>query len=56
MRTPSVDAVLEVDMQDVKALGIRGTPTFFVNGHALDKFGPEPLSDLVRSEVAKARN
>ncbi|MNM87881.1 Disulfide bond formation protein D precursor [compost metagenome] len=56
MHTPSVDAVLKVDMQDVKALGIRGTPTFFVNGHALDKFGPEPLRDLVRSEVAKARN
>lgn len=56
MHTPGVDAVLETDMQDVKAVGIRGTPTFFVNGRALDKFGPEPLRDLVRSEVAKARN
>ncbi|CAD5378526.1 thioredoxin domain-containing protein [Pseudomonas sp. MAP12] len=56
MHTPGVDAVLETDMQDVKTVGIRGTPTFFVNGRALSEFGPEPLRDLVRSEVAKARN
>ena len=55
MHTPSVNAVLETDMQDVKAVGIRGTPTFFVNGRALSEFGPEPLRRLVSSEVAKAR-
>jgi len=55
MHTPGVNAVLETDMQDVKAVGVRGTPTFFVNGRALSEFGPEPLRQLVNSEVAKAR-
>ena len=53
MHSPGVNAVLETDMQDVMAVGIRGTPTFFVNGRALSEFGPEPLRQLVSSEVAK---
>ncbi|MDG9928024.1 MULTISPECIES: thioredoxin domain-containing protein [unclassified Pseudomonas] len=56
MYTPAVDAVLKMDMQDVKAVGIQGTPTFFVNGRPLDNFGLEPLRQLVSSEVAKVRN
>jgi len=42
-------------MQDVKAVGVQGTPTFFVNGRPLDEFGLEPLRQLVGSEVAKVR-
>ena len=53
MYTPAVDAVLQLDMQDVKAVGVQGTPTFFVNGRPLDEFGLEPLRKLVSSEVAK---
>ncbi|MNP67842.1 DSBA-like thioredoxin domain protein [compost metagenome] len=56
MHTPGVDAVLKMDMQDVKAVGVQGTPTFFVNGRPLDEFGLEPLRQLVGSEVAKVRN
>ncbi len=55
MHAPGVNAVLETDMQDVMTVGIRGTPTFFVNGRALSEFGPEPLRRLVSSETAKAR-
>lgn len=55
MYAPGVNALLETDMQDVEAFGIRGTPTFFVNGHTLNEFGPNPLRQLVSSEVAKAR-
>ena len=53
MHAPAVDAVLKLDMQDVKAVGVQGTPTFFVNGRPLDEFGPEPLRQLVSNEVAK---
>jgi len=55
MNSPAVDAVLKTDMQDVKTVGIQGTPTFFVNGQPLTEFGPEPLRQLVLSELAKAR-
>ncbi|UVE16522.1 thioredoxin domain-containing protein [Pseudomonas sp. LS44] len=56
MHSPEVDAVLKTDMQDVQTVGVRGTPTFFVNGRPLDEFGPEPLRALVSSELAKTRN
>lgn len=48
---PDIVAVLNQDAADVKAVGVRGTPTFFVNGKALEEFGPDQLRGLVKSEV-----
>lgn len=48
---PEVTRVLDQDAADVKAAGVRGTPTFFVNEKPLEEFGPRQLFDLVRSEV-----
>ena len=42
-------------MQDVEALGVNQTPTFYVNGRELTDFGPQQLADLVAEEVEKAR-
>ena len=47
--------LLAKDAADVKKVGIQGTPTFFVNGTLLTKFGPEPLLELVQSELQKVR-
>ncbi|MDP3814860.1 thioredoxin domain-containing protein [Pseudomonas sp.] len=55
MNSPEIDSILAKDAADVKTVGIQGTPTFFVNGKLLTKFGPEPLLELVQSELAKAR-
>jgi protein-disulfide isomerase len=52
--SPEIDAVLSKDMADVKTVGVRGTPTFFVNGKPLTKFGAEPLQELVQSEINRA--
>lgn len=48
---PEVTALLSQDAEDVKAAGVRATPTFFVNGKPLQRFGAQELHDLVRSEV-----
>lgn len=48
---PEVTAVLAQDAEDVKAAGVRATPTFFVNGKPLQRFGAQELHDLVKSEV-----
>lgn len=48
---PEVSRVLDQDTADVKAAGVKGTPTFFVNGKPLQEFGPDQLFELVRSEV-----
>lgn len=53
--TPAADAVQQQEMQDVNALEIIKTPTFFVNGRALPSFGADQLAALVAQEVAKAK-
>jgi protein-disulfide isomerase len=52
---PEITAVLNQDMADVKALGVKQTPTFFVNGKPLPSFGAQQLYDLVRQEVEITR-
>ena len=52
MRAPDVVGALNQDRADVQAVGIRGTPTFFVNGKPLPEFGPDQLIAMVEAEVA----
>lgn len=51
---PMVEAVIEQDMADIRTLGVNKTPTFFVNGKPLPKFGYEPLKALVEQEIKAA--
>ncbi|HQZ03558.1 MAG TPA: thioredoxin domain-containing protein [Thauera sp.] len=55
METPEIHAVLAQDVEDLTALQISQTPTFFVNGSSLPSFGPEQLARLVAEEVTKTR-
>lgn len=55
MLAPEITAVLEQDMADIRAVGVRQTPTFFVNGKPLPSFGTRQLQELVRTEVDTAR-
>jgi len=48
---PEVVAVLKQDAADIEAVGVRGTPTFFVNGKPLQEFGAQQLYDMVAAEV-----
>ena len=52
---PEVAAVLRQDIEDLTALEVTRTPTFFVNGRSLPSFGREQLTALVAEEVARAR-
>ena len=54
MRRPEVEAALQRDRADAIALGVRGTPTFFVNGRPLPRFGRRELEALVRETVREA--
>ena len=55
MLAPDVVAILNQDRSDVETVGVRGTPTFFVNGRPLDPFGEAELRRLVAAEVAAVR-
>jgi protein-disulfide isomerase len=48
-----IASVLRQDIDDLTALGVNKTPTFFVNGRPLPSFGEEQLRSLVAEEVAR---
>lgn len=52
---PSMQSLLQQDIEDLTALQVTKTPTFFVNGRSLPSFGPDQLTTLVAEEVAKAK-
>ena len=48
---PGITGTLNQDMADVEALGIRQTPTFFLNGKRLENFNnrfPDAIELMVR--------
>lgn len=55
MLAPGVMAVLNQDRTDVEAIGIKQTPTFFVNAKPLDPFGEAELRRLVAADVAASQ-
>ena len=55
MENPAMQALLQQDMDDLTALQVTKTPTFFVNGRSLPSFGPDQLAALVNEEVVKTR-
>ncbi|MGX5219110.1 DsbA family protein [Pseudomonas segetis] len=55
MMSADITSTLEKDAADAKAVGIRQTPTFFVNGKSLPSFGSEQLINLVEEEVAQVK-
>ena len=54
-KSSEIEALLAQDIQDLTALEVTKTPTFFVNGRGLPSFGPEQLQALVAEELAKTK-
>lgn len=52
---PGTVAILNQDADDVEAVGIQQTPTFFINGQPLAEFGMEELVEAVRAEVTRVK-
>ncbi|MEM7410946.1 MAG: thioredoxin domain-containing protein [Myxococcota bacterium] len=44
----------DIDRADAATLGVRGTPTFFVNGRPLEKLGYDGLRQLVADALAQS--
>ncbi len=53
MNDPVIQANIDQDQADVAKLGIRYTPTFYVNGKPLEDFGVEQLKTMIRTEIDK---
>jgi protein-disulfide isomerase len=53
---PSADQALKIDDEDINALAVESTPTFFVNGVRLVSHGADPLLKRVAEEVARSKS
>lgn len=53
MENPKIDQIIEQDLKDLQQLGVKGTPTFFVNGKPLENFGGSYLREAIEREVQK---
>ncbi|HAS52710.1 MAG TPA: disulfide bond formation protein DsbA, partial [Nitrospiraceae bacterium] len=51
MNDPAIAKLIEQDLADARALNVRKTPEFFVNGKPLPSFGYEQLKRLVEAEI-----
>lgn len=51
LEDPSTLKIIEQDQADGIQLGVRGTPTFFVNGKPLEQFGEESLRAALQSAI-----
>lgn len=51
MKDPKLDVIVKQSLEDAKTLGANKTPSFFVNGKPLEKFGLNELVDLINSEL-----
>ena len=55
MNSPDVEAIIQQDVADAKALNVTMTPEYFVNGKPLPSWGYEQLKTLVDDELSAAR-
>ena len=53
MDNPKIIEAIMQDIKDGKTLGVNRTPSFFVNGKPLLKFGVQPLRELIDDELQK---
>ncbi|MEM7693195.1 MAG: thioredoxin domain-containing protein [Pseudomonadota bacterium] len=51
MLFPGTTGIINQDREDVEAVGVKATPTFFVNGKQVDPFGEAELRALVAAKV-----
>lgn len=53
MQAPKIQKIIEQDLSDLRTLNVRGTPTFFINGRALENFSVMSLREMIASEVKR---
>jgi len=51
MDDPEIVRILEQDAADVQAVGVKQTPTFFVDGRPMMRFGADELREMVKLQV-----
>ena len=55
MKDPQIESLINQEVIDLKQLGVRATPTFFVNGKRPAGFGYGYLKELIEQELKEAK-
>lgn len=53
MMDPAIDEIIHQEIADVKTLGVRMTPTFYINGKILGRFSYDALLEEVRAALSQ---
>ncbi len=53
MKNPEIAKIIAQDLADGKVLGATKTPSYYVNGKALQQFGLRQLKELINQELSK---
>jgi predicted DsbA family dithiol-disulfide isomerase len=54
--SPAPKAAVDADIAEAKALGVTGTPAFFVNGHYISGAKPfEEFAEVINSELTRLK-
>jgi protein-disulfide isomerase len=55
MQSPEIRKLIQSDMKNGREIGVRGTPTIFINGKMLKKRTPAGFDEAIAAEVEKKR-
>jgi len=50
---PTIQQRITADLQEGQKVGVRGTPTIFINGHLLQQRSMAGVSQMIEAELAK---
>ena len=53
-KSPDITALIERDIRNGKAIGVRGTPTIFLNGKRLKNRSMQGFQQMIEAEISKA--
>lgn len=53
MEDPVLDTLINQEIADLRELKVRGTPSFYINGKPLNRFGLEYLKLALEAEISK---
>ena len=56
MASPATKMLITRDIRNGREVGIRGIPTFFINGKKLKKRTPEGFQEMIETELKKKRS
>jgi protein-disulfide isomerase len=54
-KSPEIAALIERDIKNGKAIGVRGTPTIFLNGKRVKNRSMQGFQQMIDAEISKAK-